>query len=384
MINMSIIDKAYKTAVKDLRENYYPLGIITGNLRRTYWSWDSFFASFGANRLKDFEIVKKNLLLYLKYQRKDGLLPKRISSPLYYLSTIGFKPRWNLLFPVYHGSYFISPSVTQNIIFIIACYDYIVQSKDKKFLEDNYNKILKAMVWISKQDKDNDFLIDEGFGANWAESALKHGEVMFTNICYFKALINFSKIAALLKKKDDARGYSKMAENVKKSINKKFWNGNYYIDWIDKKKQDYFSSTGNVLAIVWDVADKKKGIKIQQFIMKNKLDLVPMITNYPSYPWYKSSVFNIIGGLLKYHNGYSWPWIGCFDAIAKHKLGMKKESEQVLKRIARLICKHSTTSEIYNSKGKRIKTWVYQSENRFSWTAGLFILAVNEIIRPKK
>ncbi len=174
---MFIIDKAYEIAVGDLRKNYYPL-------------------SFGANRLKDFEIVKKNLLLYLKYQRKDGLLPKRISSPLYYLSTIGFKPRWNLLFPVYHGSYFISPSVTQNIIFIIACYDYVIQSKDKKFLKDNYKKILKAVVWISKQDKDNDLLIDEGFGANWAESALKQGEVMFTNACYFKALTDFSKMAA--------------------------------------------------------------------------------------------------------------------------------------------------------------------------------------------
>jgi len=63
---------------------------------------------------------------------------------------------------------------------------------------------------------------------------------------------------------------------------------------------------------------------------------------------------------------------------------MKKESEKVLKRIAKLICKHDTTSEIYNSRGKRIKTWIYQSENRFSWTAGLFILAVNEIIKTKK
>jgi len=249
---------------------------------------------------------------------------------------------------------------------------------------DNYKKILKAMIWISKQDKDNDLLIDEGFGANWAESAMKHGEVMFTNACYFKALVDFSKMAALLKKKDDAKGYSKMAENVKKGINKEFWNGSYYIDWIDRKKQDYFSSTGNVLAIVWDIADRKKGIKIQKFIIKNKLDKVPMVTNYPSYPWYKSSIFNIIGGLLKYHNGYSWPWIGCFDAIAKNKLGMKKESEKVLKRIAKLICKHSTTSEIYNSKGKRIRTWIYQSENRFSWTAGLFVLAVNEILKSKK
>ena len=47
-----------------------------------------------------------------------------------------------------------------------------------------------------------------------------------------------------------------MARIVKKGINKDFWNGRYYIDWIDRKKQDYFSSTGNVLAIAWDVADR--------------------------------------------------------------------------------------------------------------------------------
>ena len=74
---MDVIEKAYKISVRELRRNYYPEGIVTGKLRKTFWSWDSFFASFGANRLKDFYAVKRNLLLYLKYQKKNGMRKKQ-------------------------------------------------------------------------------------------------------------------------------------------------------------------------------------------------------------------------------------------------------------------------------------------------------------------
>lgn len=263
----------------------------------------------------------------------------------------------------------------------MACYDYVKQSHDIEFLKENYMKIKKSMDWTAKQDKDKNILINEFFGANWSETALKHGEIMFTNACYYKALKDFSALSAMIKEKANEKKYAGMAEKLKKELNRKFWNGSYYIDWIDSKKQDYFSSTGNVLAIAWGLADKKKSVKIQNFIKKNNLDRVPMMTNYPKYPFYKIFLINSIFGMPGYHNGLSWPWIGCFDAIAKYKIGMKKESKDELKRIAKLICDYDTCSEVYDKKGKRLKTLFYRSEDRFSWTAGMFVFAFHEIMK---
>ncbi len=380
---MDIIEKAYKIAVRDLRGNYYPNGIITGKLRKTLWSWDSFFASFGANRLKDFYAVKRNLMLYLKYQRNNGMIAKRISDPFYYLSILRINVKWRLNLPCYHASYFVGKSMLQNPTFVMACHDYIKTSKDIKFLKENYTKIKNAIDWITKQDKDKNVLINEFFGANWSETALKHGEIMFTNVCYYKALVDFSALSSIIKEKTNEKKYADMAKKLKKELNRKFWNNSYYIDWIDSKKQNYFSSTGNVLAIVWGIADKKKSVKIQQFIKKNKLDKVPMMTNYPKYPFHKIFLINSIFGMPGYHNGLSWPWIGCFDAIAKNKMGMKKQAKNELRRIAKLICDYNTSSEVYNDKGKRVETLFYSSEDRFSWTAGMFVFAFHEIIKKK-
>ena len=50
---------------------------------------------------------------------------------------------------------------------------------------------------------------------------------------------------------------------IKKQINALFWTGNYYVDWIHKKPHNYLCTDGNVLAIIFDVADEAQSIAIQ-------------------------------------------------------------------------------------------------------------------------
>ena len=62
---------AFEIAKKSLKECYEKNGIIAGKVHyANHWARDSFYASWGALELGDFEIVKKNLELFLKYMKR--------------------------------------------------------------------------------------------------------------------------------------------------------------------------------------------------------------------------------------------------------------------------------------------------------------------------
>ena len=63
-IVMGEIDAAFEIAARDLRACYTEHGILAGLTHfKQYWARDSFFASLGATKLGDFDVVKKQLEL---------------------------------------------------------------------------------------------------------------------------------------------------------------------------------------------------------------------------------------------------------------------------------------------------------------------------------
>ena len=134
------------------------------------------------------------------------------------------------------------------------------------------------------------------------------------------------------------------------------------------------------MAITFNIANKKQSLKIQRCIKRFKINqAVPSKTNYPKYPSTRVSLINHLGGLGDYHNGLSWLWLGCLDAIAKNKIGMKKQAKQLLKQIAEIIVKHNGVYEVYEQNGKPVKRFLYKSEHPFAWSSGLFIYAVHNL-----
>jgi glycogen debranching enzyme len=372
---MSSLENALQIAVHDLRSCYGRFGIKTGNLRDTYWSWDSFFASFGAVELGDYSIVKKNLATFLSFQNKEGIIPRRISAPfLFYhmnfLSRRLLKPGKG---PSYSAAFLFRQPRFQNLAFIIAFSNYVRKTKDVEFLLQNYRKLRLAIDLIIRE---NPCLVSERHFENWSETVMKKGKVLFTNVLYYAALWEMSYLSHLISKENP---YSGIAARIKRAINLNFWNGDYFIDFIDKERINNFSADGNVSAILFGVADKKQSLKIQEVISKTKLARpVPLRTNWPKYP--SNLLFPINRLILKdYHNGHSWLWLGCLDSVAKHKVGLKEEARKQVEQIARIIDRDGTVSEVYDEKGRPLSTRLYKAEKRFAWSAGLFIWAANHV-----
>ena len=362
------IRDALEIAKRDLRECYTASGIFAGRGHfREYWARDSFFASLGANSIGDFEQSRKNLQLFLDLQKDDGLIPAVISRKL--------KPKYRPLK--------ISTPVDQNALFVMAIADYARRSGDMVFVESNFKKISLAVDWLCKRDRDGDSLIEEGFLANWADTILKHGEVLYSNACYYHALKEFAFLSEALGVKMISAEYNKRAEATKLVLNLKFWQNNYYADWIGLTQHNYFDSAGNILAIVWGAATTHRSDKLEEFIEEEDLAKTPIKTNTPPYPLWKVVPLLWLTKAYYYHNGFSWPWIGCMNAMALNRIGKKEKAIELLRSLAWQINEYCVTNEVFEKNNKPVHSFWLKSEKPFAWTAGLFIRAVDEVFKLK-
>jgi len=362
----STVKDAYGIALSDLRKCYTEKGILAGRRSRRYnqyWARNGFFASAGALSLGDYGQVKKNLKLFSSLQGKNGALPNQISLKL--------KPRYKLL---------IGSVIDSSALFVASLSDYLKKTRDIEFAEANFSAAKKAMQFLHSKDRDSDSLIEEHVFANWAESVLKFGKVLYTNCCYYKALLEFANICGSLEKKELAETYRALAAKTKDKINAVFWEGNYYIDWVDFRRHDYFAADGNLLAIDWGIAGEVQSQMVLNKIKQHQLNKVPLKANYPLYPLWRMPPLLLPLMEYHYHNGSSWPWLGCLNAISLHKSGRESEAKKELKRVAELINENGTVQEVFDDERKPMRGLFVRSEYPFSWNAGFFVRAVHEIM----
>jgi glycogen debranching enzyme len=377
---MDNINKAYEIAKNVLRSNYKENGIYAGQRHfDDYWARDGFFASLGALELKDFEIAKKNLELFIKYQNKDGQIPLRIGTYNLIPKLLGIKGERELS-ARFKDDKNVSFPLDNNALFIITAYEYSKKSKDIYFIEQHIRHLELAIGWLLR--KNRNYLISEGAYSSWDDSIKYRGINLYTNVCFSKAAVCMSEIYSMLKKQKESKVFAEVAEKIREQINLNLWNNNYFSSFNFGKRENYFNTAGNLLSILWNIADKDKALKIETYIEKNGINkYVPSLTNYPKYP--KDLIYPsfYLINMQDYHNaGMCWLWIGCLDAIAKQKTGMKKEAKDLLNRIANKIVEYNDVFEVYEKSGKPVNRFFYKSEHHFSWSAGMFILAVKSVI----
>ncbi len=377
-----LLDKAMEIAARDLRWCYRERGIVSGS-RKVYWSWDSYFASFGALSLGDTDIVRKNLELYLALQRPDGALPKRIAHPLYWMRFLGMPVTESSLFqrPTFSNSYFTDQCITQNVIFPIIFAEYIEQTGDRAFLALHYGRLVRSFSYLDKRRRKFG-LLHEGVGGGWAESVLKRGAIAFTNMCYARAAQCMANMASRLGEEGDAARFESLYKEVVESINTNLWSENggaFYSDWLGTVRHHHFVTDGNLLAIWWGIASPAQAQSIQDKIDELHLeDEIPIKLAYDPYSWWRIYIFNRLGGIKDYHVGYSWTWLGCIDVLVKLQMGNHEQALKVLTKIARVIVRDGCVHEAYDGD-KWVQTFWYKSEHPWAWGAGIFLYACKAV-----
>jgi len=364
------IEKAYEIAAESLRQCYSDFGILAGKRHfDDYWARDCFFGCLGALKLKDYYIVKKSFELFLKYQKDDGQLPMRIGQYDVNFKFIGIRIRAEIL-PRYGDDKNNSKTTDPNSLFIISLHEYLKKTQDYPFFEENYKKIKAAIDWNFSQDSDNDLLIEEKPYANWMDSIKKQGKVLYTNICHWKAVESFSKMAH----KEDAEKYSIMSGKIKDRINELFWNGNYFVDWVKENvKYDYFSSDGNLLAVYFGFVTRMQKKKILAGLNKFKENSILIETSYPFYSKKFVSLRLKLVGMGDYHNGLYWLWLSCLASCIENK----KTRADILNKIASILVKEGVVVEVYDRKLRPLKRLLYQGEKPFALNSTWCIISKN-------
>ncbi len=388
-----MLDKDFNEALNiitySLRSCYANHGILAGKHQFSYyWARDSFFASLGSLVLKDYNIVRKNLSLFLKFTR-DGMVPLSIGdSMLKILTQLVFNhysfPQPKKLIPCYKNHHFyIKRTVPLDVgsLLIITMREYFKHTHNFHLLKSNINTLLKIINYYNAHIDDNGLIVDQP-SSSWDDSIMRHTPSIYTNTLHYKALID---LAFLIQKselnnlKKHISELNNKAVNIKKSINTLLWNKNlgFYSDSLDFK--NHFSTPGNLLAIIFGVADKNKALKILNYIDDNKLNYpVPTKTNHPSFPNNKIYPLIKLVGLRGYHNNnLAWLWIGALELIARARLGL--DYKFLLSRIILVINKHKGVFEIYDKNGRPFRNLFYQAEYPFAWSSGLLLYAFNKL-----
>jgi glycogen debranching enzyme len=213
------------------------------------------------------------------------------------------------------------------------------------------------------------------------DTVIKSGEVLYSNVLYCNALASFAEISKDFNKSSEAEHFQFLHDLARQKINERFWNGQFYADWVSgRKKYNYFDTAGNLLAIYFNIADKDRSLSILNFIAKQK-DKLPK-TNYPAYPIWRLSPTRFLSLSLGYHNhDYIWLWIGCFYALALNKAGFAEKAKSALQQVAGIIAKHGRVYEVYQGDTP-VKKFLFKAESPFAWSAGMYIYAYSKLAGP--
>jgi len=365
---MYVTKEAYEQAIKVLEKCATLHGFHASNPGYdAVWARDSMITSLGASLLgrKFQNTFKQSLLTLAKHQSKKGQIPNAVDLFSKRKGHVDFK------------------SIDSSLWFIIGYYIYKQRYNDSPPLK---NQIQKAFTWLTYQDMGNDGMLEQLPTTDWQDAfPHRYGHTINTQALYYRTL--------------NIIGNNKQAGELKKIINEDkedgLWNENYYLPWRWKnhnkyqEKGEWFDSLGNILAILFDLADKSQAEKILTKIKKSKIDSpYPIKAIFPpikkgSKDW--QDYFLDCDAREPYHylNAGIWTYIGGLYILALIKYKKLEEARKQLNKLAEANLQEPMFSEWLNGKtGKPGNVASGQNGNQ-AWNAGMYIVAYESFKKGK-
>lgn len=357
---MDIKKEAYEKAVEVLKKCSTSHGFNAAYPGyNAIWARDSMITSLGAILLPEFKnTIKLSLITLEKHQSKNGQIPNAIDK---YSNR---KPHVDFL------------SIDSTLWFIIGHYIYNKKYKSPVKKES----IKKADDWLRKQDWQENMLLCQHPTTDWQDAfPHKYGHTINTQALWFKVM-------KLMNRHNEAE---KLKFNVNINKDTKLLDKDFYLPWRWKNHNKYqekgrwFDSLGNLLAIVFNLADTNKAKKIISYIERMKINrpfpvkaIFPPITIKSEY-W--KDYFNDCDARKPYHysNAGIWTYIGCFYVLSLIKLKQFKKAHQELEKIAEISIRDGFSEWADGKTGKGS-----DGKNQ-AWNAGMYILAYNSLKNGK-
>jgi hypothetical protein len=362
-------------AINSLRKCYSKIGIYAGlHQFKDYWARDSFFASIGALKIGDLDIVKKNLSLFLRFE-KQGRIPLRIGNKFFIQTMLGKEPkRLFTRFKEDKKDSFCSDSLT---LFLITFVRFVKKSKDGDFARDNSPKIIRITKRLFSDTREN-LLLKEGYYSTWMDAIKKKGVIFYSNLLYYSAL---NEVYQLYSKKGVELGYDgTFLTELFNKIQSEFWKTDHFTDWIGNNDLDYFDTFANLLAIYLGFASKSQSLKILGFIKEKKMvnRFGAIKKSFPDYSQNLISKRMRLLGLMDYCSNIYYPWMSFFYFYCVNRLGIKDSKIQATEEsLLKRVLAQKEIFEAWDFKLKPYHSLFYYSEHPFAWACSFLVLLTN-------
>lgn len=331
------------------------------------WGRDSMVSLTGASfHTKKFKAVFGNSLKTLaKYQTKLGQIPNAVD-----------------LYDNSRQKQVTFATIDSGLWFVIGEYFYR-KHFGKSLWRKHHKNIEAAMRWVSYQDSGNDLMPEQLPTSDWQDCfPHKYGHTINTQALYYAAL--------------SATGNRKILPKLKKQIDKYLFDSylGYYLPWHwkdhneYKEKEEWFDSLGNMLAIVFGLADSKQQDSILDFVEEhNVAKPFPVKAIHPPIQkddreWKDYFTASDAGEPGSYLNGGIWPYIGGFYVAALVEAKRFDDAEKNLELLAK-------ANKIENQEEWGFSEWIHparktgEGSHHQAWSAGCFLLAY-ECVKRKK
>jgi glycogen debranching enzyme len=259
----------------------------------------------------------------------------------------------------------------------------------KAFLARNFDRIEHAVRWYDGQMQGGLLLQQKGM-SDWKDTTGRRGTVLYSNALYFQSLLSFAALAEQAGHSHKARKYRDLAGKVKERINRKFWDaerGHYRDALATEADPDVFSADGNFLAVHFGIADHNQASSILRAASQAKTERFGLYKNQDrAYPGRWSRWNRLLGKEMGDYNALViFPFHNALAALAAAKVGELETARKALDGMARAANRDGTFHETYRKEGNRpfstkLRFGIrYASEPDFSWSAGLYLYALDRL-----
>jgi glycogen debranching enzyme len=304
--------------------------------------------------------------------------------------------------------------VDGNLWYVIGqYYDYTLR-QDIEILRAAWPSLENALLWLRYQDSNECGLLEVHEAMDWADLFANRYNVLYANVLYFTAWQCMGHMAAVLGK--DAHFYFDNASDVRRKVNRLLWVGpeeptDY--DWVRQERKEWlyprrrvetelverpfylpymgfrdyadrFDTLGNLLAILFGVADQQKADKILDYIHSCGLNQpFPVRALYPPIQpgekdWREYYRVRNLNQPNHYHNGGAWPFIGGVYVAALVQAGRLEDARRQLDNLAAMVRLGKQSEWEFNEwfHGLSGRPMGYAGQ---SWSAAMFLFAAEAV-----
>jgi glycogen debranching enzyme len=392
------------------------LGLLGANAAyQQVWARDSMICGLGLLLCRDPEgaaIYRRSLETLRRFQSPLGNVPHNVGLPgmadpalISHGGQLLARDGEEAVLDTIHAG-----CVDGNLWYIIGHFLHYTLCGDRALLEDAWESLEKALLWLRYQDSNECGLIEVHEAMDWADLFVNRYNVLYDNVLFYAAWRSMAALAAALGRPADF--YRQRAADVHRKLNTLLWVGPeeerdwawigverrewlytlkridtelverpFYLPYVAfRDYADRLDTLGNVLAIVFGVANERKTAQILDYIDAAGLhDPWPVRALYPPInpgdrDWREYYRVRNLNLPHHYHNGGAWPFIGGFYVAALVKAGRLDDARRQLAALTAMNRQGRTREWGFNEwfHGLSGKPMGFDGQ---SWSAALYIFA---------